>query len=138
MSYLCEKCGAEFEELSEYKDHRVNHQLGRIPAKSVEELTGFEPPEMGVPGPTATGEQITAEPLQPTTAPTKAPWHEPEKLDLVYKYEGECPTCRNQVETLVLDDVLQKGEVTIKSKVIVVAWCNHCHKKLRQRIVTKL
>jgi len=133
MSFLCERCGAEFEELQEYKDHKVDHVQGRVANKSVEELAGImDAPDMGTPGPTATGEQIQAEPLKPTTKPTKPPWSEPEPITLTYRYDGNCPTCRGAVETLDLEGVADKG------KVVVVAWCPACKKKVSQRIVVKL
>jgi DNA-directed RNA polymerase subunit RPC12/RpoP len=132
MPYLCERCGAQFENRREYKEHQTDHMLGRAEEKSVDELVGGEDivaepieetPDLGIPGPTATGQQLEK----------KRPWDKPEQLRLQYKYTGGCPNCGKDVETLEIDDVLAD-----KKKQVVIAWCGHCHKKLRQRQVSKL
>ena len=134
MAYLCERCGAEFEQRQEYKDHQVDHMMGRAEDKSVEELVGGEdvmaepieetPGEaLGKPGKTATGQKVERE----------KPWSKPRPLNLEYHYDGDCPDCGKAVETLEIDDVLDD-----KKKQVVVAWCVGCKKKLRQRQVAKL
>jgi len=54
-----------------------------------------------------------------------------EKLELVYRYIGQCPYCGSQVETIPLDVNKTKNHFQI-------AWCPSCREKLHQREVVKL
>lgn len=47
---------------------------------------------------------------------------------LNYQYSGHCPTCKHKVETLVLAGIMD-------DKVVAVAWCSTCKKKVNQQIV---
>ena len=69
------------------------------------------------------------------------------ELNLKYSYEGMCTYCKDTpVETIELEDVIsvkrkfQKEDQgkTVSSKVVVVAWCPKCRRKVRQRQVHKL
>ena len=149
MTYLCERCAQVFQERAEYTDHKKAHMRGEIPDKSVDELIGkeAEPTEvtepiiaepifesraadaLGKAGKTATGKKIEKEARL---------YDKPQPLNLVYHYQGQCHICSGEVETLTLDDVIQKDDKHIKSKQVVVAWCPSCKKQLRQRQVAKL
>lgn len=138
MSYVCEKCGAQFELRSEYKEHQADHMLGRAEEKPVDELVGgqdivAEPivePAIGQPGPTATEKEIESRPWN------KEPPMEQRKkigISLQYHYDGFCEVCGSAPETLELE-----GVVPDSSKVVVLAWCPKCKKKLHQRQVLNL
>ena len=132
--WVCEKCGAQFAQRIEYKEHQAAHMTGRAEEKSVEELVGgkdivaepiIEVPDMGIPGPTATEKEIESRPWN------KEPPLEQRKkvgVSLKYHYEGFCEICGTAPETLELD-----GVVPDSSKVVTVAWCPKCKKKLHQR-----
>ena len=141
-SYLCERCAETFTERADYTAHKKAHMRGEIPDKSVEELMGAEPTEVTEP--------IVAEPIvdiSPKNLKAKPgevieqqtrPYDKPQVLNLTYHYEGNCRICGGKVETLMLDDVIEKNDKRIKNKQVVVAWCGRCKKQLRQRQVAKL
>ena len=69
------------------------------------------------------------------------------ELNLRYTYEGMCTYCKDTlVDTIELEDVIsvkrkfQKDDQgkTVNSKIVVVAWCPKCKRKVRQRQVYKL
>ena len=157
MSWVCEKCGDELDTHEQYKNHRVDHQLGKIEdVDPVERDTGVPTRKPGDPLPQAvdeeplegqqtepTPEHIDAPALDKTPKSAKVPpWNvKPKKqapMRLVYHFEGTCQTCGSDVETLTLDDLVEKNKKTIKSKQVVVAWCPNCKKQKRQRQVAKL
>jgi hypothetical protein len=147
MSFICEMCGAEFELHNEYKQHKTDHVLGRVPAKAVDELVGGEPLKEEV---------ITAPPIiekppkgqynappssgVPQNAPKAPPlWSAAVQQELksppklTYKYVGRCHTCTTELETLTLE-----GVAADRSKVVAVAWCPNCKKQVSQQIVSQL
>lgn len=139
---LCERCGQTFTDHGTYKQHKTDHQLGKIADKTAEdlarELGGLDPLVPPIPNPKPT--QPDAPQPKPKNKPT-APWQQADTLEqrkksaitLVYRYEGYCPKCAGNLETIELDDVADD-----KKKVVVIAWCGECKKKLRQTIVSKL
>ena len=54
-----------------------------------------------------------------------------QKIELIYKYIGQCPDCGTEVDTIPL-------EMEKKTKVVMVAWCPSCKKSLEQKEVVKL
>ena len=130
-----------FKTEAEYKSHKVDHMLGRIPDRDVDEM--IENDE-------ESNKDITAEPILIEKGKEvskndlenkqgkiiEAEWNKPKPKDnpprLVYTYEGVC-TCGSDLDTLEIDDVLSD-----KKKIVVVAWCPSCKKKIRQRQVFKL
>ena len=140
---LCEKCGAQFVNIQEYREHKVDHALGRVEERSVEQLVG------GDPTPEEAPQEIIAEPLadnipaKSAKKDEKPPWADQPTVSkdnrkkqgsrLIYKYDGYCNHCGGEVETLEIDGVLED-----QKKQIVIAWCPSCKKKLKQRQVLKL
>lgn len=128
--FVCEKCGAEFVSQEEYRDHKQDHNLGKVKDKDYETLLK----EQG-------GDDIQAEPVKSPAPKQKAsrPWvddmeeRKQSKIELVYHYEGWCNDCGGELQTITLDDVVDD-----KNKVVLVAWCKECGKKMRQRTVAKL
>lgn len=54
------------------------------------------------------------------------------KVELVYRWIGQCPNCGVEIETIPLD-------VDARTKnMIIVAWCGGCREKKAQREVLKL
>jgi hypothetical protein len=151
MTYICERCSEQFEERAKYTAHKKAHMRGEIPDKTVEELMGAEPVERVEP-PNTPDREVVAEPLGKIPPTATEEWDnlveisdtpygvnaEPQPLNLVYHYEGDCAKCGTPVETLVLDDVIVWNKKPVKSKVAVVAWCPSCKKQLRLRQVAKL
>ena len=138
MSHKCEACSQVFKTKEEYDEHRVDHMMGRVPDKDVDEMIDRGTEEQK-------HDEIMAEPIveeaplgkvPPTATQTHAekPWVKKEKIPikLVYKYEGSCEKCEGELDTLEIDAVAEKG------KIVVVGWCNACKKQVRQRTVIKL
>lgn len=80
MGYLCEKCGEEFEGHAEYKQHKVNHQLG-----------------VGDEQPTAPEQE------KPKKEVPKIQEDERKPIVLTYLYTGQCEKCGRHVDTLEMD-----------------------------------
>jgi hypothetical protein len=57
----------------------------------------------------------------------------PKKVELIYRYQGECETCLVPVETLEID--VEMGD---KVQHVCVAFCPNCKKQLAYRPVKKL
>lgn len=125
MSFICnfKGCTEEFEDHAAYKEHLAEHERGMILANAVG--TSTDAPLGKVP-PTATGKQVSE--LQKVVEQRKK-----EGVQLEYRYKGYCEQCGAEVETLLLEEVLED-----KTKLIVVAWCPKDKKKLAQRQVIKL
>jgi hypothetical protein len=152
---MCERCGEQLKSNVDYLNHKEKHNLGLIPNRTMDDIYEEErlaglPPE---------SEAIIADPIiekpnlrqQATPSPsgnatdppdlgkipstgtaTAAQWRAKKGIALIYKYDGYCD-CGFEVDTLTLDEITDD-----KKKVVVVAWCNNCKKKLQQRTVTKL
>jgi hypothetical protein len=127
--------------LEDYKAHRVLHNTGDIPDKSInqiyeeERLAGMPPDAEVVATVTHADEPIQPQNTAPTPSkkPAKpAPWRAEGGIHLEYKYVGYC-SCGFEIDTLTLDEVVDDKKV-----VVVVAWCNQCKKKWEQRKVAKL
>lgn len=135
----CEKCGFTTEDLEIYRQHRVDHALGKVndalpvPTKpteiafipKVEETTEIPTP------PSKSAKEILEEKKQPSPQqpPKQAVKPATQPVRLRYKYEGVCKKCGNEVETLYLD---------VEEKYVVVAFCNSCHEQIMSRPVAKL
>lgn len=131
--FVCEKCGRQFANVNEYRQHKIEHTRG----VQFDDITQGED-IIAEPIKAINEDELKAKPgeLQEVKAPEWAKSTEDRKkagIKLVYHYDGYCSTCASPVETLELDDILED-----KKKIVVVAWCSSCKKKLRQRQVLKL
>lgn len=130
-SFVCEKCGQEFSNQSEYRDHKVDHMLGQAGQRETAEHIG----DPGTP-PTAT-EQPTGD-APPKASAQAAPWQnrledrKNQGLELAYHYRGYCFDCGNEVETITLDDVGGRW------KCLVLAYCPECKEQKHKEVVHKL
>lgn len=111
-SWLCEKCGHESTTHDEYKQHKVDHQLGKITDKPEEEIP--TPPPKLEPKPME---------VQPKGDPDRKP------IQLTYVFTGNCPTCGKHVETLELD---------VGNDHFCIAFCTACREKRAERKVARL
>ena len=106
--WVCPNCTTEedikeFKTLEEYQDHMKKVHGGKVEPKKEE---------------------------KPVKPPTPEP--KPEKIELVYKYEGKCPNCRAILETIPLDTDKRKKDI------YVIAWCPICKMKRDQKEVARL
>ena len=65
----------------------------------------------------------------PTYQPITPPTPKTIPIKLIYKYEGQCPECRNEVTTL---------NTEISGKKVMVAYCTRCNQQLASRTVRRL
>lgn len=73
--WLCEKCGKELATHDEYKQHKVNHQLGK-------------------------SDEVEEQPVQASQTPKKT---DRLPIQLTYLWKGNCQTCGKTVDTLEID-----------------------------------
>jgi hypothetical protein len=69
--------------------------------------------------------------LEPPKAPEAKEEPKAETIKLEYRYKGQCPNCRTEVETIKLD-------TEKKTKSMVIAWCPSCKETRGQREVVSL
>lgn len=130
-TFLCEKCSFEAKSDQDYKQHRIDHNLGK-------EFKPYMHP--------VTGEPVEAiDTIQPENKPAVEAPVMPQKglksvgstnitpITLKYIFEGTCPVDNNRIETIPLDIEIEKNK-----KFVVIAWCNNCKKNIQQRVVNKL
>lgn|SRR3990167_395733 len=133
-SFLCERCGYETKNHSEYLQHRIDHTNGNIkaihPVTGEAYVTGGEDKKPLAQPPITT--QVTSNAPQPMPVRTQWP-QKGESITLKYLYTGTCPTCSTVIETIPLDIEVEK-----QKKFIVIAWCPNEKKNIQQRMVTKL
>jgi len=126
-SFVCEKCGMEMKSNEEYKQHRIDHTLGK-PMPEVDPVSGEVKPDPNQP------EQASVQPVVPPKPHTTASWpSKSEPITLKYIFTGTCPNCSTPVETIPLDVDVEK-----QKKHVVICWCPQCHKNIQQRNVVKL
>ena len=115
--YICELCNAQFDKTpagkTQWLEHRANHNKPTVPD------LGKVPRSMS-----ATEIRIMKEEEAKTRKAI------PPKL--IYKWEGECPNCFGELESITID----AGQP--KDKTVAVAFCGHCHKEVAYRPVAKL
>lgn len=132
MSALCIQCSKEFATNKEFEEHKASgHMTG---GKSLYD-SGI-PPKVA---PTAEfleaiqriEDKAKEKPEAPTiVTPVVAPAPVVNKpIQLVYKFEGTCPTCHKEVDTIEFE-----GGV----KYLLAAFCTNCKKTLQSRQVKKL
>lgn len=119
----CEKCGFTTEDLDEYRKHRIDHSLGKI---TVSHPIPTSPKPLSL---DKAAEQIEEEKKVVVVPPPPPKPSKPEPIRLKYKYEGQCPKCGGQVETL---------EIDLENKYIVSAYCMACKYQIAHRPVKKL
>ena len=120
-SWMC-KCGAQFNDYDSYSKHKEGHRNGEV---IVERDPVTDEPIID---PFPIVEAPPAAPQPPTPSVVK-----PSKIKLSYRYEGNCPDCGKEAETIELEDVNNDNK-----HVFAVAWCSVCKKKLQQNYVNKL
>lgn len=120
-TFLCERCGAEFQGEGEYRQHKVDHSLGKIKDVSINPVTGEEDvePEVAPEGKAA----------KPTVPPVLAKEEVIRPIKLKYLYEGRCPECLTPVETIELD---------VANHHVAIAYCPNCKQQRAQREVVSL
>lgn len=130
-SWLCEKCAAEFKTDAEYKQHKVDHMLGKLTDKKIDPIAG------PIEETSAQAPVVASTPQQKAQAPWNSGDVKPtpklsDPIMLKYIYTGTCP-CGAAIETIPLDIDVDK-----QKKYVVIAWCPVEKKNIQQRMVNKL
>ena len=131
--WVCTQCGRSFPTMNAMIKHtnEVHVRKSNIKdGKTVEEPNPVDP--------ITPKEKETIEISQPPPAEEIIPQEKTPiiniPIELGYKYIGNCPVCRNDLETLMIEVEVSKK---IK-KQYAIAFCNVCKKKLKSREVVKL
>lgn len=120
-TFLCEKCGKESISQEEYKQHKIDHQLGKADL-GVHPVTGEPIMDDYKVTVTPAGETKPVEvpkPVKPERKPVK----------LKYMWEGNCPKCGKHVDTL---------EIDVSGKHFCLAYCTADKETLETREVASL
>ena len=128
LQILCERCAENIPE-SKFRQHKIEHQLGKIPegADLINPATGKPDNESLTPPP-----EIKPAPVVPVKS-TETPKTTDTPIKLKYVYGGTCPSCGIEVETIPLEVDIEKNK-----KFVVIAWCSKEKRNIQQRMVTKL
>lgn len=132
MAWLCEYCGYETENHTEYKLHMETHKGKPLEPEKPAEVVAEPVIDQK---PTNSNADKSGD-SKPT--PVVVPWSKEHLalkergIILEYRFTGLCPECESEVETLELPNLTEAG------KVAMVAYCVHCKKQLQTEIVAKL
>lgn len=139
--YKCQLCEDEFMILLELQEHMRWHdqltqkskQKVKRPSKTEELGLTREPTPEEVLGKNRR-ESPTGEYARPSLKDVVRPVPPPpvtvaKPIQLKYKYEGQCPTCKGDVVTI---------EIDLDEKNAVSAYCVACDKKIAQKLVTPI
>ena len=128
MSFLCVRCSTSEDEVSfDTVKELKEHESGGHRTKPKKELPPSPPLTLSA------TEKIKEEDLKATPEKLIMPESIAQELVkpllLAYKWIGACPTCRTEVKTI---------EVELGEKNIIIGWCVHCDRKLKQQEVVPI